>query len=499
MAVKKTTKLAKAQYSLVDDRQQLGIISSDSVDYMELPTKYSDMIKACRFFYKHDPIAGTVLNKMVDCSITTLDNQKGSCTDEEFAVYEFMHDMLEEFFRNVCLEYLLSGLVVPHYEWERVSGASLSPDLNSRRRVWVPNNIWFRDPATIVVKKLPTDKRLFYVKIDSATIQFIKSGGKLSDGTYDKETYQAMVRSYPDFVAKIRALKGTSTEILLDTRAILSRCLPEDPYPVPYMTNALEPLMHKRNLRKMDYAVAARVIAAIQLIKLGSDDFPVTDEDDFTHIKEQMNYRTTRYSQDKVFQLFANHTLEISWVFPDTEAMLNREKYSSVEDDIVAGFGFPRTLITGETLRSNVQGGSDLASFSPIATMEGIRTKLLAWTRDLYKEVKERNGFKNVPIPRFEPIRLYSIRDLNEIGQALYEEGSLSRRSRLQSQGYDLDTEMERIKEEDQEYQDRDIREAPYMPFSSPTGGFNRDGTQTETKPTTTKKTPKKKETTKKE
>jgi len=226
----------------------------------------------------------------------------------------------------------------------------------------------------------------------------------------------------------------------------------------------------------MDYAIAARVIAAIQLIRLGSDEFPTTDDNDFTFIRNQMNFRTATGYQEKVFQLFANHTLQINWVYPDTQAMINREKYTSVEDDIIAGFGFPRTLITGETLRSNVQGGSDLASFSPIATMDGIRAKLLNWTKGLYEEVKEKNGFKSTPIPQFEPMKLYSLRDLNNIGAALYKEGSLSRRSRLEAQGYDLDTEAERIKREDKLYTDEGIREAPFVPFSSPGGGFGREG-----------------------
>jgi len=222
----------------------------------------------------------------------------------------------------------------------------------------------------------------------------------------------------------------------------------------------------------MDYSVAARVIAAIQIIKLGSDEFPTTDEKDFDHIKEQMNYRTNKGQAERVFQMFANHTLKIEWVAPDTNAMLSREKYSSVEDDIIAGFGFPRTLITGETLRSNVEGGSDMATFSPIATLESIRTKLLDWTVALYKEIRDNNNFiKNIPVPAFEPMKLYSLKDLNQITRDLYREGSLSRNTRLQLQGIDQDTEMERIKREDKEYKENDIREAPFVPFSSPGGG----------------------------
>ena len=477
----KKIKLANASVNLLDDPQQTGVIFGHTVDYMELPDKYKDLIRMCRFFYKHDPTAGTVINKMVDFAISpsgkdALVNQKSYCTDSEYAVFDSISPMLEEFFRNVCLEYLLSGLVIPHYEWVRVSGARLTDKLNSRTRVWIPDNIWFRDPATITVKSSPIpNKKDYYVKVSAATVQFIKNKGKRPDGTWDTETYNALVTNYPAFVAAIQSQKGIKTEIRLENiRPILGKCLPEDPYPIPYMINALEALMHKRNLRKMDYSIAARVIAAIQLIKLGSKEFPITDEKDFNFIKEQMNYRTAKGSAEKVFQLFANHTLVIEWVAPDTAAMLNGDKYNTVDDDIIAGFGFPRTLITGETIRSNVEGGSDVATFSPIATLEAIRAKLLAWTVELYQEIKERNGFKSAPIPSFTPTRLYSMIDLNTITRDLYREGSISRKTRVQLQGIDQDTEMERIAYEIKAYKENNLPEAPFVPFSSPGGGFGR-------------------------
>ena len=475
-------KLVQATVNVLNDPTQTGLVFTNEVDKMEMPKEYHKLIKVCRFFYKHDPIAGTVLNKMVDCAITPLTNRKAQCDDEEYEVYNALSEMLQEFFRNACLEYLLSGLVVPHYEWGRMKGSDLSPKLNSRRRVTVPNNIWFRDPASIKVKNSPIpNKKYYYVRVDAETIAFIKSKGKLKDGTYDKETYEAYVNNYPDFVRAVMALKGTTMEIrLMDVRPILSKTLPEDVYPIPYMENALESLMHKRNLKRMDYSIAARVIGAIQLIKLGSDEFPCTDESDFDNIRNQMNYRTTSGVQERVYQLFANHTLQIAWVFPDTQALLNREKYTIVEDDIIAAFGFPRTLITGETLRSNVAGGSDFAAFSPIATMETIRDRLLEWLKAMYKEIKERNEFKNVPIPQFTPMRLYKLLDLNLIGQSLYMEGNISRKSRQELVGLDFDTELERKAEEEKKMKELGLPDAPVLPFSSPKIG--NEGGETPTK-----------------
>jgi len=468
-----TLKLAKATANILTDSSGSRLLFTEAVDNMEIPTDFHKLIKICRFFYKRDPVAGTVINKMVDCAITPITNRKSKCTDTEFYVYDALSDMLQAFFRNACLEYLLSGLVVPEYEWNRIRGSDLSQELGSRMRFKVPDNIWFRDPATIKVKNSPiSNKKYYYVTISTELINFIRNDGKLKDGTYDKEAYDALVKNYPAFVKAIKELKGTKVEIRLeDIRPILSKTLAEDAYPIPYMSNALESLMHKRNLRKMDYSVAARVTSAIQLIRLGSDEFPCTDEGDFDHIKSQMNYRVETGRQERLFQLFGNHTLQIEWIFPNTEAMLNVEKYRSVDDDIISAFGFPRTLITGETLRSNVQGGSDFAAFSPIATMETIRDILIEWLKTMYKEIKEQNNFKSSPIPNFTPMRLYKLLDLSMIGESLYKEGNLSRQTRQEVVGFDFETEIERKEQETKLYKEKGIPEAPEVPYSSPNIG----------------------------
>jgi len=247
-----TGKLIKASVNILTDPTQSSLVFTSTVDKMEIPKDYHKLIKTCRFFYKHDPLAGTVLNKMVDCAITPLENRKSECTDEEYEVYNALSEMLQEFYRNVCLEYLLSGLVVPHYEWVRKRGSELSQKLNSRRRVSVPDNIWFRDPATITVKNSPIpNKKYFYVEVDPETVRFIKSKGKLKDGTVDTETYDELVKNYPEFVKAVEGLKGTKLRIKLeDVRPILSKTLPEDAYPIPYMENALECLMHKSLLHQ---------------------------------------------------------------------------------------------------------------------------------------------------------------------------------------------------------------------------------------------------------
>jgi hypothetical protein len=96
----------------------------------------------------------------------------------------------------------------------------------------VPDNIWFRDPATVKVKKsiLPNRKD-YYVEVSRDLVDFIRSGGKKKDGTVDKELYDILVKNYKEFVDAVKNSKSTKLEIKLENiRPFLGICLPESAY-----------------------------------------------------------------------------------------------------------------------------------------------------------------------------------------------------------------------------------------------------------------------------
>lgn len=462
-----TVKLARASISFNEDAITRSLYTEE-IDSLTLPKTQNEIIDHCRFYYKRDSLGGSVVDKIVDFAITDLVNGRGDCTDEEFAVYNAILGSLKDFFIQACLEYLITGIIIPHYEWDRVKGSDISEDLNSRRRVNIPVSFWFRDPKTIELKKSPLPNKVnIYAIVDTEMIDFIKGKGKLHDGTIDKVAYEQLIKNYPEFVKQVLDNKGgTSFKIKLENvRPIFGRVLSDSVYPVPFLFNALEAMRHKRNLRKMDYAIAARVQSAIQVIKLGNDLFPCTDPAEFDNIRQQMDYRNIEGYRERLYQLYSNHTLEISWIYPNTEAMLNQEKYREVNDDIMAALGFPRSLIVGETLRSNSMQ-ADLATYSPIATMEAIRSKFLSWVKVLYEEIKTKNSFKHVAKLNFTSMRIHNLKDLLEMDAILYNEGSLSRQGRLEVTGRDFDVEADRRERENQTLKDRGLDEFAPVPYS---------------------------------
>jgi hypothetical protein len=226
----------------------------------------------------------------------------------------------------------------------------------------------------------------------------------------------------------------------------------------------------------MDYSVAARAIKAIQIFRMGNDTFPVTEDSQevFDSIKSQMTWRDSGgLNVESVFQLFANHTLDVEWVFPPFDALLNDVKYREVNGDIIMGLGFPGILLTGESEKSNTSS-PDFATLSPIKTMNNMRDKIARVLNDIVTEISEQNHWKKAPHVDFKPVHLQAFKDLIVGLQFLYGTRNVSRQTLTEAFGYDWEEEHEKIKKEDKEVKAAGTMEVSPMPFSpQPQGGDN--------------------------
>ncbi len=462
--------------------------SSIDIDRLELKSnKYDQVVKACRFFYQKDPIASSTINKLVEIGINEIQFAKNGLTDNELRIFLAIKVKLQEFAEVMALEYLISGLVVPEVRYGVVTKAELnSLGIKKYPELTLPESMFIRDSDTIEIKSNPIGVT-YFAKIPQDLIFFIRNKGKYSDGTKDEEAYNILITLYPDFVLAVE--QGIDKIKLEDDLIIRRKPQPNDPYPIPYLSAALESLKHKRNLRRMDYAIAARVIGAIQQFKLGDKDFPLTEDDkdeQVDAIKSQVLWRDgTNRDVERIFQLFSNHTLQIGWVVPPTEALLNEQKYISVNQDIIYALGFPRILITGETEKS---GTSDpqYAMMSPSKTMENFRCKILKVIRQIVIEVANRNNLKSIPEVYFKPLTLFDHQTLLKSLADLYASGNLSRTTYDEILGYVWNDEMDLKVEEDKYLKDNQLGQYAPTPFSSnPTGKDQApaDGQNKTTKP----------------
>lgn len=466
-------KLAKASYTIWDVygyNNKNNIWSSDDVDKLEITDKeFHELVNLCRFYYRKDPIAGTVVDKMVEIGITNLVMDKGSISDNEFRIYEGVLPNLQQFIQNCALEYLISGLVIPEISYASVNKSKLMDyGIKKYNSLTLPVAMWLRDPKTIkIYSTMVLDSPSYFVILPDELIWFLTHGGQYPGGNKDEKLYKELLTLYPEFVQQVQ--EGHK-EILLENDLIVRRRpLTDNPYPTPYLNRSLEAFKHKRNLRRMDYAIASRVISAIQLVKLGNDEFPLTEDDEeaFDEIKKQMVHsKSFGKDIDRIFQLFGNHTLTIEWIYPPIEALLDDAKYNEVNQDIFFGLGFPRILTTGETLRT---GSSDpeFASVSPTKTMENMQKDLITIADGIVKEISVMNGFKNIPTIRFSKINISTFKNFVEAMNSLYETGNISRTSYDDAFGYNWEDEVDRKEFENKELEKRGLEEFSPMPFSN--------------------------------
>lgn len=425
---------------------------------------FHQRLQVIRFFYEMDPLASTAVDKTVEIGIGPLLFDRNECTDKELDLYKSVLPLLREYLQKAAVEYLLSGLVIPQVSWKSITSSDL--DLRGRSTFEMPDKIWILNPDSIVLKFSGFNGQVdAYMTVDDELAYFIQHNGTKKDGTKDVESYQRMVEEFPEFVA---AVKRGEKEVLLENATIIRR-KPKtyDPYPSPYLLPAIESLEFKRNLKKMDYSIASRVISAIMLIKLGNDLFPLTedDEDQLTALKTELLWRNKPNNIERVFQLFGNHTLTIEWIYPDTAAMLNQEKYAAINEDIFYALGLPRIIVSGETLRS-ASSSAEYAMFSPAESMRRMREDLIIWANQLLKDVKKRNNLKNVINVKFDELRLYDIEKLSNVAAKLFASNAISLTSLAQSAGYDFAAEVEQKAIERDLMKEFDIPEFPAMPFS---------------------------------
>jgi hypothetical protein len=409
---------------------------------------YHEIIQTARWFYKYDAIAGTVLNRMADMAMTGITNrkktpqQKTPVAPEVMAYYDALLHKIRPVIKQMALEYLLHGMVIPEYTVTKIRGDLISDHLGRTRYTYL-EHLWVRNPDNIELERrsVGNGRRVFF-KIpldDIKLVERIRDNRQVTAD--DRRSYDELVSNFPEYV---QAIIDGQTKIELNVEPILRKPNSYEVYPTPFLTNALEPLKHKMQLKTMDKSLADRAIESIRHFKIGDKDFPATTAQ-ITAIRQLVDANSS--SGERLFNLFTPHNVTVEWVIPPLEALMSDVKYSEPNADIFLALGFPRILTTGETLRSN-SSDSNVASLGPKATLEDVQESIIAWIEHLYKELAIANGFKQYPKPVFKAILNADYTALIQFAQKFVEEGIISKDIVAQLYGSDYSTESEQMSQE---------------------------------------------------
>jgi len=363
-----------------------------------LPRDYVNELRQCRYFYRYDPMASTVINRMCEIAISDVVNRKMNCTDEEIAFFDAISKKLTPLLEAIALEYLVAGMAIPDYVKDRIMGSRLDPKLGRTRYIY-PKTFWVRNPENIVVRRMPvTLGRAVYLEIPMDEQHFIRNNGEYSDGSKDVELFNRIKEQFPDYVQRI--LNGDSVIPLPDVRPVFRKLMPTQDYPQPFLVPALAALKHKQQIKRMDYSIASKMLGAIRQVKVGDKDDPVEEDDGrLEQVRDQMSAQAE--GNDSIYTLYTDHTVQVDWVYPPLDALLSENKYIEPNADIFLAFGFSKVLLIGESGKSNANTENS-SMLGPLATLNELRRVILSWVRDLYIELADENGFTNIPEPEFQ-------------------------------------------------------------------------------------------------
>jgi hypothetical protein len=459
--------------SLDQSYQALGLTPEKLI----VPKDYRGVVRMSYDFYQRGGSASRVIDRMQEFTVTEIRNGQRKTTDEQNNYFEaILHNKPSRLLRHLrvmALEYYLAGMVLPKIDWIEMLGKDLSHKLIPSKKYMVP--IFDNYPPLLVeVRWVNWGQKGFFLKVPDSDIKAIRSrGGRIKE---QQTKYKWWMENFPAFVQDIQ--NGTNEFEIKDSDPILRKEISITPYPTPYLYNVLEALVYKQQLRRMDFAVASRVISAILLVKEGNDMFPLTEETQglLDNIQNQLLARTGDPRKiERLFILFTDHTTTMEWITPDVEALLNQDKYRQVNEELDEGLGFPGVLLTG-TVR---QGGqtSEISTWAIQSQMEELRSMFLEWIREeVYVPASELNNFRNIPEPTFKPIKLQDMIKTAAVYQQLFVEGNVSRTTRNDMAGLDFETEAELMKDEQEIAKDLPAyTPTPYSPppplIGTPTAG----------------------------
>jgi hypothetical protein len=427
--------------------------------YQDLDRKlrpYHESIKMCRYFYRYDPLASTVVNRLAEISATQIRNKRksflesGESDQDVYNLFQTVAYLIQPYISNIILSYLIDGMAIPQYELTRIQGNRVNKSLG-RTRYFLPHSLWLRDPDTIkLYRTVKGHDRRAIVEIPGDDINFILTGGRRSDGEMDIEAYNQLISDFPDYV---KLVKEGNYKFAVNDYIIYRKLMPFNDYPIPFLENALESLDHKRYLKLMDKAIASRAIEAFRHISVGSDDYPADDED----IKTTEDSLNQQSSTERVYNLFTNHTVKINWVVPPYDALLSDKKYDAANIDIFFALGFPRILVVGETERSN-SADNRVAMLGVLSTIQDIQKDVLQWVRHLYRKVAEANNLTKIPDPYFSQVSLADASNLIQYLTNMLEKNVISKDTAASFYSTDFETEAEQISYE------QDVMPTPVEP-----------------------------------
>jgi len=438
------------------DRQVLDLIKKDP--YSE---DYKDSFKRAIKYYYTDPLVGTVTNLLANLA------QKGFEHDIDDEKIKGFYDLwsfdvnFKEVLEWIFLDFFKVGHVTTYkaiakYEprvsylspipgqklkTKKTTGRESDEEFAAKKKIWskghLPIAYTVLNPSLVTVEgSLLFDQQKITLDAPPELRQMLnKTQSELN------EDEKNLIKILPaDFKRTVQG--GGSIE--LDSRlvgTITYRKQPYERYAKPRMTRVFDSIDYKTSLRQADLSTLDGISNYILKITIGSDEYPVTTQAELEAVAQLFN------TPSKSFDVVWNHTLKVEKIVsPEIEAILGKEKYEQVNEDISGGLAVSRAFIDGT---SNTQAAE--AQLMVKGIMEEIhyaRNQVTRWVYNEYRQIAEVMGFDRFPKIRWDDGVLKDAILYMSTLASLVDRRMLSYRTSLEELGFDYPNELRNMEEE---------------------------------------------------
>jgi hypothetical protein len=253
------------------------------------------------------------------------------------------------------------------------------------------------------------------------------------------EEEKTLLKSLPTELKK--AAEGGG-EFQLDSRlvnTITYKKQPYERYARPRTARVFDSIEYKQALRNADLSTLDGISNYILKITIGNDDYPVVSQEELEAVAQLFN------TPSKSFDVVWNHTLKIEKIIsPEIEAILGKEKYAQVNDDITGGLSFTRALIDGIGTTSDVAW----AVRGVREDIEYARKQVTRWVYNEYRQIAEAMGFERFPRVRWDEGILKDDILYKNVLASMVDRRMLSYETALESLGFDFENEKGNMEKE---------------------------------------------------
>ena len=473
-------------------------LSSKKDSYDEDPKKLYE--KVIRYYYT-EPLVGSTINLLSSLSCKGFENDIDDPDIKNFYDTWVFDVNFEEVLEWIFLDLFRTSNVVTYkyiakYE-PRVStiapvGKKNTTKATGKLETAAAKKIWSKGHLPIGYTVLnPTlvniTGNLLFNKVAVSLTPPAELGELLKkDSKSMTEEEKELIKALPPDLKKAVENGG---EYLLDSRLvgiITYKKQPYERYARPRTSRIFDSLDYKKALQQADLSTLDGISNYILKITIGNDEYPVVSQEELEAVAKLFD------TPSKSFDVVWNHTLKVEKIVsPEIEAILGKDKYAQVNDDITGGLSITRALLDGTGSTSDVAW----AIRGIREDIEYARRQVTRWIYSEYRQIAEAMGFDRFPKVRWDDGILRDDILYKNIISTMVDRRMLSYETALETLGFDYENELASMQTElplveqgifgiiGSPFQ-RSVQETQRAPSGTPSNGRPKGQTNKKTKET---------------